>query len=218
MALRGFFFRKQARIEQSFEEFLGCIQRCVELWSTGLLSYLEGGMSDSFERSSELVSRAESEADKLRRDIERVLYENELMPDSRGDLLNLLESCDRVANRLESVIRNFCLRRPAIPEEIKQSIRDLLVPVQTCVETLVTAIRLLFSEPRKAKPAIDDVQRIETECDRIQQDTIRTIYRMDLDLARQMQLEQAVHDIGSIADRAEATSAVLEIIAIKRSL
>jgi predicted phosphate transport protein (TIGR00153 family) len=216
--LRGLFFRKQARIEQSFEAFLGCVQRCVELWSTGLLSYLESGPNETFERSHELVSRAESEADKLRRQIERVLYENELMPDSRGDLLKLLESCDKVANRLESVIRNFCLRQPEIPEEIKPSLRELLVPIETCVETLLTAIRLLFTEPRKAKPAVDDVQRLEGECDRVQHDTIRAVYALDIDLARKIQLERTIHDIGSIADRAEATSAVLEIIAIKRTL
>jgi predicted phosphate transport protein (TIGR00153 family) len=216
--VRNLFLRKQAHIEQGFEAFLGCIQRCVEIFCTGMLSYLEHGPGESFDRASALVARAESEADTLRKDIERVLYKNELLPDSRGDLLNLLESCDKVANRIESVIRRVCLRQVQIPDEIKTHIKEMLVPVQTCVETLITAIRLLFPEPSRAKPAIDDVERLESECDKIQQATTRLIFRMDLDLARQLLLEQTINDIGSIADRAEDASHLLEIIAIKRAL
>lgn len=216
--MRKLFFRKQARIERGFEEFLGCIQRCIEIFSTGMLSCLEHGPGESFERSAELVDRAESEADKLRKEIEQVLYANELLPDSRGDMLNLLESCDKIANRIESVIRNLCLRRVAVPDEIKGDLKEMLVPVQTAVETLLTAVRLLFTDPASARPAIHDVERLETECDRIQHDTVRTVYRMELDLAHKMQLEATIHDIGSIADRAEAVSNVLQIVAIKRTL
>lgn len=213
-----FFFRKQARIEQGFESFLGCIQRSIELFSTGMLSYLEHGPGESFERCTALVDRAESEADKLRKQIEHELYANELLPDSRGDMLNLLESCDKIANRIESVIRSLCLRQVAIPDDLKGDIKEMLVPVQTSVETLLTAVRMLFTEPASVRPAIHDIERLETECDRIQHATIRTVYRSGLDLAHKMQLETTIHDIGSIADRAEAVSNVLQIVAIKRTL
>jgi hypothetical protein len=212
------FFRKQARIEQGFEKFLGCIQRCIEIFATAVLSYLEHGPGDSFERAVELVDRAESEADELRKEIEQVLFANELMPDSRGDMLNLLESCDKIANRVESVIRHICLRRVQIPGELNSSIREMLVPVQTSVETLLAAVRLLFSDPGSARPAIHDVERLESEVDRIQQDAVRALYRMDLELARKMQLETTIHDIASIADRAEEVSNLLQIVAIKRTL
>jgi len=216
--VRKLFFRKQARIEQGFEKFLGCIQRCIEIFSTSVLSYLEHGPGESFERAVALVDRAESEADGLRKEIEQVLFANELMPDSRGDMLNLLESCDKIANRIESVIRTMCLRQVQIPDEIKSSIKEMLVPVQTSVETLLTAVRLLFSDPASARPAIHDVERLESECDRIQQDTVRAIYRMDLELAHKMQIEMTIHDIASIADRAEEVSNLLQIVAIKRTL
>ena len=217
--MRSLFFRKQAHIEQGFEAFLGCIQRCVEIFSTHMLSYLEHGPGESFERASALVSHAEGEADAIRKDIERVLYKNELLPDSRGDLLRLLEACDKVANRTESVVRNVALRRVDIPEAIKPNIKEMLVPVETCVVTLLTGVRLLFSEPIKAKPVIDDVERLESEADKIQHATVRQIYQMtDIDLARKIQLERTLVDIGSIADKAEDAGHTLEIIAIKRSV
>jgi len=216
--VRNLFFRKQVRIEQGFEEFLGCIQRCVEIFCTGVLDYLEHGPGESFERATELVQRAESNADTLRKDIERMLYKNELLPDSRGDLLNLLEWLDKVANRLEAVVRNMCLRKVDVPIEIKGNLKEMLIPVQTCVETLLTAVRLLFSEPAKTKPAADDVDRLESECDRLQHATIRKIYDMDVDLAQKIQLERLVSDISSVADRAEDAASVLEIMAIKRTL
>lgn len=216
--VRHLFFRKQAHIEQGFEEFLGCIQRCVEIFCTGVLDYLEHGPGESFEKSTQLVQRAESKADTLRKEIERVLYKNELLPDSRGDLLNLLEWLDKVANRLESVIRNMYLRKVEVPPELKGNIKSMLVPMQTCVETLLTAVRLLFSEPSKSKPATDDVDRLETECDRLQHTTIKHIYEMQLDLAHKMQLERLVYDVSSVADRCEDAAMAVEIMAIKRSL
>lgn len=216
--MRHLFFRKQAHIEQGFEEFLGCIQRCVEIFCTGVLYYLEHGPGESFEKSTQLVQRAESKADTLRKEIERVLYKNELLPDSRGDLLSLLEWLDKVANRLESVIRSMNLRKVEVPDEIKGDIKSMLVPTETCVETLLTAVRLLFSEPSKSKPATDDVDRLETECDQLQHATIRKIYEMELTLAEKMQLETLINDISSIADRCEDAASAVEIMAIKRTL
>jgi len=183
-----------------------------------MLSYLEHGPAASFEKSRELIERAESQADFLRRDIERMLYEHELLPDSRGDLLNLLEECDRVANRIESVIRNVSMRRVEIPSELNRCVAEILVPSQSAVETLMAAVRLLFVEPAKVKPAVDDIDRLESECDQIQHTTIRSIYGMDLELARKMQLEALIKDLGSIADRAEGAAHALEIISIKRTL
>jgi len=216
--LRNFLFRKQARIEQGFEQFLGCIQRCIEIFDTAMLSYLEHGSGESFEKSRELVERAESSADEIRKDIERILYKHELLPDSRGDLLTLLELCDHVANRIESVIRGMSMRQVKIPEVLHQPIKDMMVPSQSAVDTLMTAVRLLFVEPDKVRLAVDDVERLESECDQIQHATIRAIYKMDIDLAQQIQLERLINDLGTIADRAEDAAHSLEIIAIKRTL
>ncbi len=216
--MRNFLFRKQARIEQGFEQFLGCIQRCIEIFDTAMLSYLEHGSGESFEKSRELVERAESSADEIRKDIERILYKHELLPDSRGDLLTLLELCDHVANRIESVIRGISMRQVKIPEVLHQPIKDMMVPSQSAVDTLMTAVRLLFVEPDKVRLAVDDVERLESECDQIQHATIRAIYKMDIDLAQQIQLERLINDLGTIADRAEDAAHSLEIIAIKRSL
>ncbi len=216
--MRNFLFRKQARIEQGFEQFLGCIQRCIEIFDTAMLSYLEHGSGESFEKSRELVERAESSADEIRKDIERILYKHELLPDSRGDLLTLLELCDHVANRIESVIRGMSMRQVKIPEVLHQPIKDMMVPSQSAVDTLMTAVRLLFVEPDKVRLAVDDVERLESECDQIQHATIRAIYKMDIDLAQQIQLERLINDLGTIADRAEDAAHSLEIIAIKRSL
>ncbi len=216
--MRKLFFRKQARIEQSFEEFLGCVQRSIDLFATAMLTFLEHGVGESLEKSVELIDKAESKADSVRLDIERLLYRDELLPDSRGDLLSLLEATDQVANRIEQVIKNVYLRRVPLPDQLKNNVKEMLVPVQTAVETLLTAIRLLFTEPRKAKPAADDVDRLESEADVIQYETIKQIYGMDVELALQMQLERLISDLGSIADRAEDAAQVLEIIAIKRTL
>ena len=216
--MRRFFFRKQVEIGQGFENFIGCIQRSIDLFSAAMLDYLEHGGSESFDRSCHLIDRAESEADDLRLKIERNLYKNELLPDSRGDLLSLLEWCDKIPNRVEAVVNNILLRKIEIPVELKPCIKELLEPIQSSVETLLVAVRLLLKEPSKTKAVVDDVDRLESECDELEYRTIRNIYNLDIDLAHKIQLERLLTDIGSIADRCEDAAHRLEIIAIKRTL
>ena len=214
----AWFFKKQAKIESKFEGFLGCLQRCLEVFLPGMLSYLEHGRGESFEKSVELAHAAESEADDLRMDLERTLYKQELLPDSRGDLLKLLESCDKVANRIEDGMYSISMRKIELPEGLKGDFQDLLKPVEKSVLTLIKAVRVFFVEPCNVRQFVEEVDRHESECDQLQHRIIRKIHAMDIDLAWKMQVDGLVREIGSISDTAEAASRGLDIMAIKRTL
>jgi len=61
----------------------------------------------------------ESRADSLRRSIETRLYLETLIPEFRGDVLGLLESSDKVMNRLTETLTQFQVETPEILEDLK---------------------------------------------------------------------------------------------------
>ncbi len=214
----SFFFRKQAHLEAGFESFLGCIERCLEVFLPGMLSYLEHGLGESFEKSVSLAHAAESEADDIRTDLERTLYKEELLPDSRGDLLGLLEACDRVANKTEDVLFSISIRRIEPPGELREDFQALLGKVEASVRTLLKGMRVFFVHPSEVRPFVEEVDRHESECDHIQHEILRKVYALDWHLSRKMQIDDLVKEIGAISDAAEGASRRLDITAIKRNL
>ena len=212
------FFKKQARIEAGFENFLGCLERSLAAFVTGMLSYLEHGLGSSFEKSVEMAHRAESEADDQRVELERTLFSKELLPDSRGDLLLLLEVADKIANRTEDVMFSIAIRQIETPPALAEDIKVLVEWVEQCGCAALTAIRMLFKDPRGVREIVEEVDRMESECDRKGHMIVRRIYSMEVDLAQKLLLDRLVGEISNIADAAEATASRLDIIAIRRAL
>ncbi len=213
------FFKKQTNIEQMFEYYLDCVGQCMEMFKAGMCCFLEHGQGETFDHAVASAHQRESKADDLRREIERTLYIHHLLPDSRGDLLGLLESVDKIPNRIELVLFNIKCRQIVLPEGFGDDLGQLVDTVCKSVEVLIDSIALLFKQPGKVRDLVRQVDELESQSDQKEQALKENIYKLgDLDLAEKMLLERMIIEVASIADRAEETSDRLEIISIKRTL
>ncbi len=91
--------KKTKELEAQIDEYLDCVIRGALLLKQGVKYYLEG-ITDEFENRLQDLTHIESRGDELRRMIESKLYEHTLIPESRGDVLGLLESTDTVLNTM----------------------------------------------------------------------------------------------------------------------
>ena len=66
----------------------------------------------------EQVSEMESKADKITKEVERTLYEETLIPDSRSDVLRLLEHMDEIIGMYQGNCYHFSIQRPNFPKRI----------------------------------------------------------------------------------------------------
>ena len=66
------------------------------LFKIAIKVYLNEGYTEEFEHKLQDVHKMESDADHLRRAIETKLYAQTLIPDSRGDVLGLIENLDQL--------------------------------------------------------------------------------------------------------------------------
>ena len=69
---------------------------------------------------------AESAADDMRREIELTLYGKALLPDSRGDVLGLLESFDRLPNMAETGLFALRCQRIQLPGDLVPLYKQLV--------------------------------------------------------------------------------------------
>ncbi len=209
--------RKTKHLEQQIDDYLDLVVTGAKMFREGVDCYLEQRM-DEFGVHTEKLDLLEGQGDTLRRSIETTLYLETLIPESRGDILGLMESSDRVLNRMEKTLAQFGVEQPVILDHWKPYFRDLAAAVAQAVESMVGAIRAYFTENEKVRDDINRVMFYEKESDKLSDKIKRMIYGSDIDLAYKNHIRYFVHHIELIADEAEDVTDRLAIATIKRRL
>lgn len=210
-------FAKTKLLESQIDEYLNHSSQVGLLLLEAIKDYLEGRM-DEFESRRRQVSELENHADELRRDVERQLYVETLIPESRGDVLGILEHTDEVISAAKLTLEQFSVERPDIPDDLCSDFLELADYGNRAVQELVMGIRSFF---RTAATVTDYVHKVafwEKEADTVAERLKRRIFEADADLSCKMHRSSFVWYIDAVADEAEDVSERLSISAIKRSI
>ena len=89
-------FKRTSELESKIDQFFDKLAEASVIYRLAVRGYLREGVSEEFKERLDTVGELETQADSLRRDIEQKLYKNILIPDSRGDVLGLIETADDV--------------------------------------------------------------------------------------------------------------------------
>jgi uncharacterized protein len=209
--------RKTHNLERQIDDYLDLVIRGALLFKEGLKCYCSGDI-EHFSAHLRDLDSIESSADALRRAIESRLYAETLIPDSRGDVLGLLESIDRVLNRTAETLTQFDVEMPELIEELKPLYLELTEASMAAVESMVSAGRAYFRDPERVRDYINKTMFYEHEAD-IRGDQIkRKAFRMNVDLSQKVHMRYFAYHIETISDEAEDVCDRLAIATIKRSL
>ncbi|MBN1257562.1 MAG: DUF47 domain-containing protein [Planctomycetes bacterium] len=212
-----FGLKKQNLITEMVEEYLQKCEECQELFRQGFTLYLKEGPCPDFDTLASETSDAESACDDIRRQIEAAMYEKALIPESRGDILSLLESLDKVPNTMESTLFIIQTEKLQIPEFLKNSFQKLVEINTEAFDILIRAVRQLFSHAKTVKECVEDVDKLESASDELERATIRKIFAdRQIEPAQRILLKELIVTIGSLSDRCENATDTLTIIAVKR--
>ncbi len=209
-------FRRTKELEQKIDGFFDKLSEAAVVYRLAVRVYLKEGMNEEFQRRLERVNSLESEADHLRREIEQRLYTNTLIPDSRGDVLGLIETADQLLSQFEGSLWAFNIEQPEIPGEFRDGYKKLAGMVVKAVDELGLGARAFFRSPHDVPAYNHKVMLYEREADVISTELKKKIFGSELDLARKLHLREFVEQIDSIADLAEDVADRLAIYAIKR--
>ncbi|MBT3559019.1 MAG: DUF47 family protein [Rhodospirillales bacterium] len=211
-------FGRTKALEGEIDEFLNRLSQSALLFKHALAIYFRSGADEEFEEKLKHVNALESEADHLRRSIERQLYEHTLIPESRGDVLGLVENLDSIINQLEGTLWNFSIETPDIPEEFHADYMALAEMSVMAVEHVVMASRSFFTNVEEANNHTHKVMFYEKETDKISTKLKRAIFATDLELSHKAHLRNFVEHIDNAADSAEDVADRLAIYVIKRTV
>ncbi len=210
-------FQSTRRLEAQLDEYLDLVVQGGLIYRAGIVAYLDHH-TDEFDQRLGEIQRLESQADDLRRRIETRLYSETLLPDSRGDILGLLEAIDRVLDRCEDSLQDFSVERPEIFEESVSDFRELTTSTINCVDSMIMAMRSYLRDPKAVRDHIARARFHEGESDRANEKLRRRVFSMDVDMAQKLHHRYFAVQMDRIADKAEDVCDRLAIATIKRSL
>ena len=211
-------FKRTHLIEDQIDEYLDKLSEAGMLFETGFCRYVTHGADENVEITFDQLSIAESRADELRREIERVLYAEMLLPEARSDVLTLLDELDDVVDELKHSLQGFLIEHPVFPEDTHEVLRELAGVVAQCVEELSIASRTYFRDPNAVRDRLHKVNFHESEADRIAIRVSRHVFDSDLPLEQKRHLRAGIMSVDHIADEAQDVADRLAIFAVKRRL
>lgn len=211
-------FRRTKDLEGQIDEFLDNLSESAVMFRLGVRTFLKEGVNGEFKQKLKAVNKLESEADELRRNIEKELYTHTLIPDARGDVLGLIETLDHVLNLFEGALWAIAIEKPDIPEEFEPDFRKLTNMVVQAADALVLAARSFFRSPHMVGDYNHKVLVYEKEADKISTRLKTDIFDSDLSLSHKVHLRNFVELIDNVADWAEDVADRLAIYAIKRTV
>jgi len=211
-----FFWKKERQVAQSIEDYLRETERCLEAFGEAFEVYFSEGLGERFERLVENTHRSEHAADEKRRAIETTMYDKALIPESRGDILGILESLDLVPNKCESVLYQVWTQNMTIPDEFVEQFKVLIRKNIESHGLLCRTVRDLFGRVREVASSAARVCEAEGQADQVERQLIKAIFRSPMDKADRILLKELILEIGSISDRAENAADRLRITAAKR--
>ncbi len=208
-------FKKIKNLEAQIDNYLDMVVKGGFLFKQGIKYFLEE-QTKEFESRLVSIDTTESDADNLRRKIEKRLYTETLIPESRGDVLGLLEACDKVLNKTAETLHQFSVEIPFILPEVKNYYIELTDISVSALEEMVAAVRSYFTDINQVRDHITKVQLYESESDKIAEKIKRIVFRSDIRLSQKMHMRYFALHIESIADEAEDVCDRLSIAAVKR--
>jgi len=210
------FISKQKKVESSLADYRQQVSTCVEIFERSFLEYMKNDNRKQLEKNFLAIHKAESIADDIRREIEVMMYSKALFPESRGDILGLLETMDRVPNQAEDTVQMLLNQHISIPETYHSQIIALIDICRRCAEAMLESSSKLFNDFTSATITIGKVDELESEADQIEESIIEQIFASDMEGYKKILLRDIVKQVATLSDRAENVGDRIRIIVAKR--
>ncbi len=212
------FVNKQKQIEKQFSQYCAEVMNCIGEFRHAFECYLKEPDREVLRESYSKVHKFESRCDDIRGEISVLMYSKALFPESRGDILTLLEAMDRIPNQAESAVRKVLSECITIPQEYHAELSKLVDVCCRSADAMITAATKLFTDYTNATVAVGKIDEIESEGDYIESGLIESIFASDLDGFQKLTLRDLVKHVVHISDWAENVGDRIRVVVAKRSI
>lgn len=211
------FFKITNKVISKIDAFYDAIDLGGIVFKEALTNFMTKH-DDMFKNNISSLQKLENDADSLRRDIESILYTHSLLPEFRGDVLNLLEKTDDVIDISKNVVEMLDIEKPVLPKEIEKNFLLLADISQMAIESVVSASRSFFRDVKTVKNTLHRVYYYEKEADVIAKEIKNIVFNQitNLELSNKIHLRDITNSTAKVSDKAEDVADILSILTIKR--
>lgn len=211
-----FMWKQNRKILEQIELYLDVVKSVMGTCREGIKAYTLNGADVHFSRLADEAHKYESDADNICRDIELELYKKSLLPESREDILLLLERLDLIPNQAEEILRMIQIQHLKIPEKLHPMMLELIsLGEDACTLTREAVIMAL-----NRKPTVQDhfrrIDDMESIADRVEQKIISELFSMGIPTADKILYRDIITGIGALCDLAEDVQYFLTVFVVKR--
>ena len=208
-------WRSEKRLQNKLETYVAQVMQSLGSLKETFPSCLDGSHSQRGDLSNP-VHPLESRADDMRRELELELYAGRLLPESRADLLALIEALDRISNSAENIVEFFSLQELEVPEQLRADLQEFLAKNLEACAAMAETVALLLTDLGRVQALASEVDQLESQCDTRERRLLRRIFDLDLERAHKLHLRDLVAALGMLSDRAEEVADMVVRIAVKR--
>lgn len=180
-----------------------------------LIPLFDKATAGQFEETGKIrltINKLENEADILKRQFRLRLHSGLLLAVSRYDLLQIINTQDKIANITRDIAGLIYGRSIQIPEKIADETRMLLQASISAIEAAADAIVQIESminisaHGRDVEPTLTLIDDQEREADKIQIKLRRSLMKLEpsMEPMQILFLYEIIHMLGSLSDRAQA--------------
>lgn len=208
-------WRSEKRLQAKLEAYVAQVTRSLGSLKEVFPACLDGSLARRGDLTNP-VHALESVADDMRRDLEVELYAGKLLPESRADLLVLIEALDRISNSAENIVEFFSLQELDVPEPLREGLYAFLLKnLETCA-CMTETVGALLAALERVRDLAAEVDSLESRCDALERRLLRRLFDLELERAHKLHLRDLVQAVGSLSDRAEEVADMVVRIAVKR--
>lgn len=183
-----FFKRKNKHfVEEQMYKYLKTLARCREFFAECIHHFIAYGVvDDTYLEFVAQTHKYEGIADDIRDELEMQMYKQALIPESRGDVLALIENLDYLPNSLEDTakfIEQVNLSFPNMEEELledfKGDLRRLVGVSLDAFDLVLQSAEAFFSQPKNVREFSMAIDRKESESDRLEENLKSRVFRQE---------------------------------------
>jgi predicted phosphate transport protein (TIGR00153 family) len=211
-----FLFKKEQQLESLISQYLENLSRTQEHFVKAMDTCLDEGLCGEFAFLIEQTHKFESKADEIRDEINYLMYSRALIPESREDIMILIEQVEVIPRIFELILHLIRTQKLKIPDIIMLDVKDLIrISVESC-ELLVKQIDLMLKNRQGIRALMSTIDHNESHCDHIERSLMLKVFESDMDLVHKLQLKELIIAMGEISDQADRVSKRVNILTLKR--
>jgi predicted phosphate transport protein (TIGR00153 family) len=211
-----FAFGKNKELRKKLDEYLMELKESMARFDEALEYLLKNEIDEHFKTLAKKMHQHESRADDIRREIEKFMFHKSLLPETREDLLTIIEMIDKIPNEGQAVLNDFLIQKTMLFNPIKKNFLELMKnSIETFSNTL-EAFNNCFEKGDEIDRLSNLVDNNESLGDSLERDMIGAVFDADIDKAEKIIQRDFVIKLGNICDLCESAMDRIVVASIKR--